>query len=273
MVLTAVPILTMLDYAFMQHAFISGTLIAVLAGIVGYFVVLRHLTFASHALAHIGFAGATGAVLIGYTPIIGQLAITILAALSMGIAGDRLSRSDVAVGVILAFSLGLGALFLHLHNGYAGQANIILFGNLLGVSEQAIKLMAVLVVICLIVLAIVSRPLLFTSLEPELAEAKGVPLTKLSIAIFIIMAIAVSLASQVVGIMLVFTLLIGPAAIAMQWTKSFWRGLLVSLLISLTVVWLSLVLAYMTDWPVSFWVSLLVLVGYLARPIAVKVYG
>lgn len=262
MALTAVPILTMFDYTFMQHAFIAGTLIAILASIVGYFVMLRQLTFASHALSHIGFSGATGAVLLGITPFIGQLIITMLAALGMGIAGNRLNRSDVAVGIILAFSLGLGTLFLHLYNGYAGQANIILFGNLLGVSSQDLKLIAILVGLCLFVMSIISRPLLFTSLEPELAEAKGIPQTKLAIAILLITAVTVTLASQVVGILLVFTLLIGPAAIALQWSKSFWRGVVISLTIGVTTVWLSLFLAYITDWPVSFWVSLLMLVGY-----------
>lgn len=249
----------------MQHAFMAGTLIAILAGAVGYFIVLRNLAFASHALSHIGFAGATGAVLLGLSTLTGQLIITLLAAVGMGLAGNRINRADMVIGIILAFSLGLGALFLHVFNSYAGQANVILFGSLLGVSSQALKMMAVLVVVCLLFLGVISRPLLFASLEPELAEAKGVSLTGLSIAILVIMAVAVTLASQVVGILLVFTLLIGPAAVAVQWTQKFWSGLLLSILISMVVVWLGLLLAYFADWPVSFWISSIILILYLVK--------
>ena len=261
----AAPILSIFDYNFMQHAFMAGTLIAILAGAVGYFIVLRNLAFASHALSHIGFAGATGAVLLGLSTLTGQLIITLLAAVGMGLAGNRINRADMVIGIILAFSLGLGALFLHVFNSYAGQANVILFGSLLGVSSQALKMMAVLVVVCLLFLGVISRPLLFASLEPELAEAKGVSLTGLSIAILVIMAVAVTLASQVVGILLVFTLLIGPAAVAVQWTQKFWSGLLLSILISMVVVWLGLLLAYFADWPVSFWISSIILILYLVK--------
>jgi zinc/manganese transport system permease protein len=257
----------MFDYGFMQHAFMAGTLIAILAGVVGYFIVLRNLAFASHALSHIGFAGATGAILLGTSPILGQLIITLLAAFGIGIAGNRINKGDLAIGIILAFSLGLGALFLHLNSNYAGQANIILFGTILGVSQQMLKLMFILTTVCLVVLAIISRPLLFASLEPELAEAKGLPLTRLTIMLLLIMAIAVTLASQAVGVLLVFTLLIGPAAIATQWTKTFWPGLWVSIITSLAIIWLGLSLSYVLDWPLSFWSSLLVLILYLLRPI------
>ncbi len=267
MALTVAPILSMFDYGFMQHAFIAGTLIAVLAGAVGYFIVLRNLAFASHALSHIGFAGATGAILLNLSPILGQLVITLLAAFGIGIAGNRINKGDLAIGIILAFSLGLGALFLHLNSHYAGQANIILFGNILSVSQQTLKFMFFLTAICLLILAIISRPLLFASLEPELAEAKGLPLTRLTIMLLLIMAIAVTLASQAVGVLLVFTLLIGPAAIATQWTKTFWPGLGLSIAISLGIIWLGLSLSYLLDWPLSFWSSLLVLLLYLLKPL------
>jgi zinc/manganese transport system permease protein len=144
----------------------------------------------------VGFAGAAGAMLLGCSPFIGQLAITLLTALGMGLAGKRVNRADMAIGIILAFSLGLGMLFLHLTSHYAGQANIILFGNILGVSVHELKLMLVLTLACLCILAFISRPLLFASHEPELAEAKGVPLVKLALALLLIMAVTVTLASQ-----------------------------------------------------------------------------
>jgi len=266
MVTTAAPILSMFDYGFMQHAFIAGTLIGILAGTVGYFIVLRNLAFASHALSHIGFAGAAGAIFLGLSPLMGQLLMTLLAAFGMGIAGNRINKADLAIGIILAFTLGLGALFLHLNTSYAGQANVILFGNILGISQQTLVLMAILVGACLMVLAVISRPLLFASLEPELAEAKGIPLTRLTVLMLLIMAIAVTLASQAVGVLLVFTLLIGPAAIALQWSNSFWKGFTLSIASSLLTIWLGLSLSYLTDWPLSFWVSSLVLLGYLIKP-------
>lgn len=250
-------------YDFMQHAFIAGTIAAILAGIVGYFVIIRHMAFAGHALSHISFAGATGAALFGLSPMTGQLGLTIIAATGMGLIGERINKSDVAIGIILAFSLGLGTLFLHFYTSYAGQATAILFGDLLGVSMQAIIMMAVLTVVSLFALGIIARPLLFTSLEPELAEAKGTSLPLLAVLIFIITAIAVTITSQVVGILLVFTLLIGPAAIAQQWSLHFWSGLWLSVVIAVLSVWLGIILAYFTDWPISFWISAIVFVGYI----------
>ncbi len=263
----AMPILSIFDYGFMQHAFIAATLVAVLAGIVGYFVVLRNLAFASHALSHVGFAGAAGALLLGGSPLLGQLLITLLTGLGIGLAGQRVNRGDMAIGIILAFTLGLGMLFLHLNHRYAGQANVILFGNILGVSSQALNWMLVLTIICLGVLASISRPLLFASNEPELAEAKGVSLVRLAIILLLIMAVTVTLTSQIVGVLLVFALLIGPPAIALQWTRSFWSGLTMSLALSITVAWAGLIFSYLSDWPVSFWISLLVLIIYVLNPI------
>src|SRR3990167_4767044 len=150
----------------MQHAFLAAILIALLSGVVGYFVVLRNLSFASHALGHISFAGATGALLLGFSPMTGQLVLTLLSTLLVGVLGDRLLKNDMTMGVVLAFALGLWALFLSLSPGYAGQATSILFGNLLGVSTKMLWMMLVLTAICLVMLSVLSRPLLFSSLEP-----------------------------------------------------------------------------------------------------------
>ncbi len=247
----------------MQHAFIAGTMAAILAGIVGYFAIIRHLAFAAHALGHIGFAGAAGALLFGMTPIVGQFILTVFAAFGISLLGERISKSDMAIGIILSFCLGLGTLFLYLYHGFAGQASVILFGNLLGVSNQDLKLMFWLMLISLIALSFISRPLFFSSLEPELAEAKGISPFTIGLFFIVIMAIAVTLASQVVGVILVFTLLVGPAAIAIQCTRYFWSGMIVSVLISIGIVWLGISLSYFTDWPISFWISALTFVFYL----------
>jgi zinc/manganese transport system permease protein len=253
----------LLEYEFMRHAFMAGTVAAILAGVVGYFVIIRNLSFAAHALGHIGFAGASGALLVGLSPITGQLILTLLAALGMGALGDRLSKNDMIIGIILSFCLGLGTLFLYFYGGYAGQAMIILFGNLLGVSMHDLEIMTWLTLFSLLAMGIIAKQLLFASLEPELAEAKGLSLFGLSIIFILIMATAVTLASQVVGVILVFTLVIGPPAIAVQWTKYFWSGMSLSVLLSVIVVWLGISLSYLTDWPISFWISALVFILYL----------
>jgi zinc/manganese transport system permease protein len=254
---------SLFEYEFMRHAFIAGTIAAVLAGVVGYFVIIRNLSFAAHALGHIGFAGASGALLVGLSPITGQFLLTLVAALGIGALGDRISKNDMVIGIILSFCLGLGTLFLYFYGGYAGQAMIILFGNLLGVSHHDLQLMAWLTIVSLIAMGIIAKQLLFASIEPELAEAKGVSLFWISIIFVIIMATAVTLASQVVGVILVFTLVIGPPAIAIQWTQHFWSGMSLSVLLSVLIVWTGLILSYITDWPISFWISALVFVMYL----------
>ncbi len=255
--------LSLFTYDFMRNAFVGGTFAAILAGAVGYFVIIRNLSFAAHALGHIGFAGASGALLVALAPITGQFIFTVFAAIGIGALGERISKSDMIIGIILSFCLGLGTLFLHLYNGYAGQASIILFGNLLGISHHDLHLMFWLMVLSLIALTIITKRLLFASLEPELAEAKGISLLWLSIIFMVIMAIAVTLASQVVGVILVFTLLIGPAAIAVQWTHHFWSGIILSIILAIFIVWLGISLSYITDWPISFWISALVFFTYI----------
>ncbi len=251
--------MTILSYTFMQHAFIAGTLAAILAGAIGYFVILRELSFAGHALGHLGFTGASGALLIGLSPLMGQLLITILAALSMGLLGPRLYKSDMAIGIILAFALSLGSLFLHFYQGYAGLATNILFGNLLGVSVSSLYTMLLLVILSLTTLSVIARPLLFASLEPELALAKGIPLNLLALLFLSLMAITVTLAAQIVGILLIFTLLVGPAAISLKWTRTFWPGILFGIVIAVISVWLGIILAFYTNWPISFWISAIIL--------------
>ena len=250
-------------YEFMRHAFIGGIVAAILAGAVGYFVIIRNLSFAAHALGHIGFAGASGALLVGMTPIMGQLILTLIAALGMGALGNRISKSDMVIGIILSFCLGLGTLFLHFYGGYAGQAMIILFGNLLGVSNYDLQIMVWLTILSLFAMSVIAKRLLFASVEPEIAEAKGMSLYWISIFFVIIMATAVTIASQVVGVILVFTLVVGPAAISVFWTQHFWSGMSLSILLSIVIVSIGIILSYITDWPISFWISAIVFVMYL----------
>src|SRR5579862_2720707 len=149
----------MFEYDFMRTAFAAGFVVALVAGAVGYFLVLRNLTFAGHALSHVGFAGATGALLVGIPPFWGLLALTLVASAAMGLLGERLRGRDVAVGIILSMSLGLGVLFLSLYTSYATQATALLFGNVLGVSRDNLLSLVVLAALSLTALAAISRPL------------------------------------------------------------------------------------------------------------------
>ena len=247
-------IATMFEYDFMRTAFMAGGLVAIVAGSVGFFLVLRNLTFAGHALSHVGFAGATGSVLVGTSPLWGLLAFTLVAAIAMGLLGDRLRGRDVAVGIILSLALGFGVLFLYLYSTHATQATAILFGNVLGVSLETMWALLGLTAVSLCALAAISRPLLFATLAPELAEAKGVSLRLMSVLFLVIVAVAVAEAAQVVGVLLVFGLMVGPAAASLRLTSRVGWGVATAVLLALAETWLGIALAYNTDWPTSFWI-------------------
>jgi zinc/manganese transport system permease protein len=238
--------------------------VAVVSGIVGYFLVMRAQTFAGHALSHIGFAGATGAGLLGLAPLWGLVGFTLAAGIVMGLLGERISNRDVAIGVVLALALGFGLLFLHYYTAFATQATALLFGNVLAVDRATIAILAALSLVTLAALAAIMRPLIFASLQPELAEAKGVPLRFVSTAFLAIVALAVSECAQIVGVLLVFTLMVGPPAAAQRLTTGVWSGLAVSALLALAEAWLGLTLAFYSDWPVSFCIAILSAAGYFA---------
>src|SRR6185295_814702 len=264
------PIATMLEYEFMRTAFIAGGLAAIIAGSVGFFLVLRNLTFAGHALSHVGFAGATGSVLMGMSPLWGLLAFTLVAGIAMGLLGDRLRGRDVAVGIILSLALGFGVLFLYLYSSHATQATAILFGNVLAVSPEMVWALLALTAVSLCALAALSRPLLFATLAPELAEAKGVSLRLVSALFLAIVAVAVAEAAQVVGVLLVFALMVAPAATALRLTSRVGWGVGLAVLFALAETWVAIALAYLTDWPTTFWLVLLSCCAYflslLVRP-------
>jgi len=254
--------ITMFDYEFMRNAFAAAGVAAVVSGLVGYFLVLRGQTFAGHALSHIGFAGATGAVLIGLAPLWGLVGFTVAAGVGMGLMGERLHGRDVAIGVVLALALGLGLLFLHYYTAFAAQATALLFGNVLAVDRDTIATLFGLGAVTLAALAAIMRPLIFASLQPELAEAKGVPLRLVSTAFLAIVALAVSASAQIVGVLLVFALMVGPPATAQRLAGSLWSGLSLAAGIALAEAWLGIAIAYYTDWPVSFCIALLSALGY-----------
>jgi zinc/manganese transport system permease protein len=163
----------------------------------------------------------------------------------------------VAIGVVLAFALGLGLLFLHYYTSFATQATAILFGNVLGVSRPVLATLALLGVITLAALAFIMRPLIFASLQPELAEARGVPIRLVSTIFLVIVAIAVAESAQIVGVLLVFALMVGPPAAAQLVARRIGAGLLLSAVFAVAVAWLGITIAYYTDWPASFCIATL----------------
>jgi len=262
---TATDIITdMFAYEFITNAFAAAGIVAVVSGVVGYFLVMRGQTFAGHALSHIGFAGATGAGLIGLTPLWGLVGFTLAAGVVMGLLSERISNRDVAIGVVLALSLGFGLLFLHYYTSFATQATALLFGNVLAVDRTMIATLGLLGVLTLAGLAAIMRPLIFASLQPELAEAKGVPMRFIATAFLALVALAVSACAQIVGVLMVFTLMVGPAAAAQRVTTGLWSGLALSAALALAEAWLGIVIAYYSDWPVSFCIALLSALAYFA---------
>jgi zinc/manganese transport system permease protein len=247
----------MLSYDFVINALSAGGIVAFVAGIVGFFLVMRGQTFAGHALSHVGFAGATGAVLVGMSPFWGLVALTLAAGVAMGLLGDRVSGRDVAIGMVLSLSLGLGLLFLHFYTSFATRATSLLFGNVFGVDRATVYTLAALGLACLAALALMARPLLFATLQPDLAEARGVKLRLVSVLFMAIVAIAVAEAAQIVGVLLVFTLMVGPAAAAQRLSTHLGHALLLTVAIGLIETWAGITLAYHTDWPSSFWIAAL----------------
>ena len=247
----------MFEYDFMRTAFAASGVAALLAGTVGFFLVLRGQTFAGHALSHVGFTGATGAILFGLSPFVGLVGFTLVAGVGMGLFGEKLAQRDVAIGMMLSLALGLGLLFLHFYTSAATEAAALLFGNVLGVDSSALANLVLLAALSLAALALIVRPLIFASLQPELAEARGVPLRFVSTALLAIVAVAVAECAQIVGVLLVFTLMVGPAAASMNLTRRLPLAVALSAGLALAEAWGGLTLAYYTDWPVSFWITAL----------------
>jgi len=256
-------IFDLLQYQFMQNAFIAGSIVAIIAAAIGYFVILRGLTFAGHSLGYIGFAGAAGAVLLGIDPVFGLLAFTIGAAIGIGIAGKEVRERDIAIGIITMLGLGLGVLFLALYTGYAEQAYSILFGTIVGISRTDVLVTALASIVVGGILLFIFRPLLFSSLDEEMAEARGVPVRLLSILFLVLVAMVVSISVQIIGVLLIFTLLIGPAATASRLTHRPARAIWLAVILGLFYTWLGIFIAANNNWPVSFCIATLSFGVYL----------
>jgi zinc/manganese transport system permease protein len=246
---------------FMMNAWITGTIVAVVAGVVGYFVVLRGSAFPAHAIPKGAFAGAAGASLLGISTLIGLTVFSILGAIGIGSLSRR-GRSDVATALALVLMLALGAAFLSRTTEYEPEIYALLFGEILGVSSSAILPVAGLAAACIAAIAVIYRPLLLSSVVPDVAEAKGVRGYRIEMCFLIVVALATAVTVPVVGALLIFSLMIGPPAAARSLTSRPVLAMVLAVVFALVTVWVAIALSYLSNWPVGFFVGVLGAVSY-----------
>ncbi len=210
----------LLQQPFAQHALLAAALVAVSCGLIGPFVVTRGMAFAVHGTAELAFTGAAAGLLVANNPVVGALIGSVVVAGLIALFGARQRERDSAIGVILAFGLGIGVLLLGFYQGFATAATNILFGNIFGVSGSQLIVLLVIGLIVVAVMGIWYRPLLFASVDPEAAEARGVPVRGLGLLFQVVLALTVTGAAQVVGTLLVLSLAITPAAAAQRLSAS-----------------------------------------------------
>ncbi|HBC96582.1 MAG TPA: metal ABC transporter permease [Clostridium sp.] len=241
---------------FMVHAWISGTLVAILCSFVGFFIVIKSYSFVAHALPQIGFAGGAGAILLNKNPIYGLSIFAVIGALLIGALGKK-EHNDVITALILVGGLGFGALFLGLTNKYAAGSYALLFGQILGVSTDQIFSTIVLTIACLICMAFLYRPLLLESISKGIAESRGISVKLIEMLFILTVALVTAAAVPVVGALLCFSLLIEPTAASIYITSNPFKVMILSLIFSVSTVWISLVFAYFLGWPLGFFVSVI----------------
>ncbi len=262
-------------------ACVVGSVVAVVSAVVGVFTVLRGQSFAGHSLADVSAAGGSGAFLAGVSPLAGFVAGGVVGAGAMEMLGVRRARGrDIATGIVLGASIGVAALFLYLgttRSSTTGASQQILFGSIFSITGSTAVAAAALGVVCLAVMAVVHRPLLLSSISPDIAAARGVPVRVVGLLYMAALALAVGLSSLVIGAILSTALLVGPAAIALRLTRRVGRAVLVAAATGVAAVLVGVLLAYDSydwsashaSWPVSFFIVVIVFVGYLATELPV----
>lgn len=255
-------------YQFMVNAYRAGTIVAVLAGALGWFMVLRRQSFAGHTLAIVSFPGAAGAILIGVSAIAGYFAAAVAAALVISAAprsasGRARASESAIIGTVQAFALACGALFVSLYGGFLDSLTNLLFGSFLGISPSQIVVLLAVAAVALAVLAVIARPLFFATVDPAVAEARGVPVRLLGTIFLVLLGCAAAEVSQITGALLVFALLVMPAATAQQITAVPLRSIVLTLATGLLTVWLGLAAAYFSVYPVGFTITTVGFACYL----------
>jgi zinc/manganese transport system permease protein len=248
----------LVSYQFMVNALEAGTIVAVMAGVTGWFMVLRRQTFAGHTLSIIAFPGAAAATLAGLPVALGYFGFCGLGALVLAvIAGRRrsLGAESAAIGSVQALALALGFLFVALYQGVLNGLDSLLFGTFLGITSGQVLVLLVVAAVAVLLVGIAARPLLFASIDPDVAQAAGVPVRMLGFGFLLVLGLSVAETSQITGALLVFALLVTPAATAQRLTTRPALGVVLSVVIALAVTWLGLALAYFSIYPVGFWVT------------------
>ena len=262
----------LLSYHFMLNAMRAGTIVATVCGAIGYFMVLRRQSFVGHTLAMIGFPGAAGAVWLGVSTTVGYFGVCIAGALviaalprggtAAGTVGGSGDESAV-VGTVQGFALACGFLFVSLYKGFLSGVNNLLFGTITGVADSQVITLLVAGAGCLVVLALIARPLLFASVDPDVARARGVPVRVVGAAFLVLLGVAAAGASQITGSLLIFALLVAPAAAASRLTARPALGVALSIVIAVLVTWLGEAIAFFSPYPIGFWVTTLAFGAYL----------
>jgi zinc/manganese transport system permease protein len=258
-----------LSYHFMLNALRAGTIVAVVAGLIGYLMVLRRQSYAGHTLAVIGFPGAAGASWLGLNVAFGYFGFCVAGALVIaglpgaGRASGGPGEESAGVGTVQAFALGCGFLFVSLYKGFLSGLNNLLFGSITGVSDDQVLVLLVAGVGCLAALLILGRPLLFCTVDPEVARAGGVPVRWVNVAFLVLLGVATAGTSQITGSLLVFALLVAPASAAAALTARPAFGMVLSVVIALAVTWIGEVVAFFSPYPIGFWVTTLGFAAFL----------
>ncbi|HLX50223.1 MAG TPA: metal ABC transporter permease [Streptosporangiaceae bacterium] len=248
---------------FMVNTWTVATIVAAVAGVVGFFVVLRGSAFVADALPTGAFAGAAGASLIGVSTLLGLGVFSLIGALTIGLLGRR-GRHDVATALTLVVMLGIGALFLSFSVEYAPEIYSLLFGEVLGISANDVAPVAALAAVCVAAIVVMFRPLLLASATPEAAEARGIRGHRIEIAFLVVIALTTSMALPVVGALLIFSLMIGPPAAARSVTDSPYLAIALSVVIAMATVWAAIAASYTSNWPVGFFVGVIAAACYAA---------
>lgn len=256
------------EYHFMVNALLAGGIVAVMAGVVGWMMVLRRETFAGHTLSMMAFPGASAAALVGVPAAWGYFGFCGLGALAIGrLSGGRRpsswSEEPAGIGAFQASALAAGFLLVSLYGGVLGDLENLLFGNLLGVSDAQVVLLGSVAAVTVVLLGSFARPLLFASVDPEVAAARGVAVRGLAVAFLVLLGVAVAVTSQITGPLLVFALLVMPAASAQSLTARPGTSLALTVVLGVAVTWLGLALSYFSVYPASFFIATISFAVYL----------
>jgi zinc/manganese transport system permease protein len=256
----------LLSFHFMLNALRAGTIVAVVAGAIGYLMVLRRQSFAGHTLALIGFPGAAGATWLGLNDAFGYFGFCVAGALIISALPGRgrphaglggFSEESAGIGTVQAFALACGFLFVSLYHGFLNGLNGLLFGTIIGITDQQVIVLLIAGTGCLLALVVLGRPLLFSTIDPDVAQARGVPTRLVSTAFVLLLGLAAGGTSQITGSLLVFALLVTPAAAATRLTAQPAAGVALSITLAVLITWIGEAFAFFSPYPIGFWVTTL----------------